>query len=147
MAMSPAGAALTPLSYSGLSKATGVGDDLTVTGDNPQIIMKADLPAASYNFLVFNIRGGAADGPCTGTVYFKMCGCYPPPEKRVPFRWKCDGVERKVIIPLYTYPEWQGRLTEVRLNLLDPPGPSLTGSSVQIRGTELVSFITDTTGP
>jgi len=146
MATTPAVAALTPGSFSGLSRAKD-GDDLTVTGDNPQIVMNTDLPAESYNFLTFNIRGAPDHVGPTGFAYLKMCGCDPAPDWRIPFKWKCDGTERKIIIPLYSYPEWQGRLAELRLILADPPDSSLMGTRVQISGAELVSFISDTTGP
>jgi hypothetical protein len=146
MATSPATTALGPGSLSGLSRVSEDGD-LTVTAGNPQISVHADLPAAPYNFLVFKIRGTPTRGYVTGSVDLRMCGCDPAPERRITFNWKCDGAERNVVVPVYLYPEWEGRLADLRLNLLEPPDTTFIGSSLQVSEIQLVSIISDTSGP
>jgi 4-amino-4-deoxy-L-arabinose transferase-like glycosyltransferase len=137
---------LIPTSLSELYRANE-GNYLQVTGDDPEVVVDIDLPASLYNFLVFKIQGEPTHGSVSGSVYLKMNDTNPIPDKRILFTWTLDRNPTKVIIPLYLYPEWRGRLVELRLKFFDLPDRTYKGPSLQVSEIQLAGSFSDTTGP
>jgi 4-amino-4-deoxy-L-arabinose transferase-like glycosyltransferase len=146
MAVSTAVTDLTPTSLGELSRANE-GNDLRVMGDDPQIVVDADFSTSPYNFLVFKIQAKPAHGSAAGAVLLRTYNHNSAFQTRIPFRWRSDGTEAKVIIPLYCHPEWRGHLRELRIKFFDPTDLSYIGSLLQVSKIELVGSFSDTSGP
>jgi hypothetical protein len=108
-------------------------------------IVKTDVPADQYNYFTFTLKGTPDRGLVNGALYLEFCPGASEQHK-IQFGWVCDGGVHPVIVPLWSYPEWGGRLTQVRIAPVDSAGKD-SGLSVDIGSIVMVSSITSTRGP
>ena len=108
-------------------------------------IVKTDVPADQYNYFTFTLKGTPDRGLVNGALYLEFCPGASEQHK-IQFNWVCDGAVHPVIVPLWSYPEWGGRLTQVRIAPVDTAG-RYSGLSVDIGSIVMVSSITSTRGP
>jgi hypothetical protein len=121
-------------------------DEFTLPNDNPEFLIKTDVPTDQYNFFTFTLRGSPDRGMVTGALYLEFCSGESEQHK-IPFNWVCDGSVHGVIVPLWTYPDWGGRLAAIRIEPFETPADRYSGLSVQIGSIVIVSSITSTHGP
>jgi len=108
-------------------------------------IVKTDVPADQYNYFTFTLKGTPDRGLVNGALYLEFCPGASEQHK-IQFNWVCDGDVHPVIVPLWNYPEWGGRLMQVRIAPIETAG-MYSGLSVDIGSIVMVSSITSTRGP
>jgi len=108
-------------------------------------IVKTDVPADQYNYFTFTMKGTPDRGIVNGALYLEFCPGASEQHK-IQFDWVCDGAVHPVIVPLWNYPEWGGRLMQVRIAPIETAG-MYSGLSVDIGSIVMVSSITSTRGP
>jgi hypothetical protein len=121
-------------------------DELTLPNDSPEFLIKTDVPTDQYNYLTFTLVGSPSRGMVKGTLYLEFCPGESEQHK-IDFNWTCDGAVHGVIVPLWNYPEWGGRLAQVRMDPFETPKDSYPGLSVHIGSIVIVSSFTSTHGP
>jgi 4-amino-4-deoxy-L-arabinose transferase-like glycosyltransferase len=125
----------------------GPADELVMSKAAGQFIINADAPADQYNYFTFTLKGAPDHGIVTGALYLDLCPGQSSKQHKIQFNWMCDGTAHAVIVPLWTYPEWAGRLAQVTVDPVDASVDSYPDLTVHIGAILLVSSLTSTRGP
>jgi len=139
----PGGVKTLAVSQPGPAKA----EESRLPRDQQEFLVETDAPTDRYNFFTFTLGGAPAQGVVTGALYLEFCQGNQADRHRVPFDWVCDGAVHAVIVPLWTYREWGGRLAAVKVQPLDGVETRPGSPTVQIGSIVMVSSITSTRGP
>jgi hypothetical protein len=109
-----------------------------ITGADPQVGFPGRLEIGRLGFMTFRITGvchSAHGDDVVGNVYFEPEGGQV---ERVPFRWRADGQESLIRLPLLKHPSWRGAIQLLRIDPVDVSLSTHQGDRVRIENVRLV---------
>lgn len=101
-----------------LARATHLRFD--VSGNDPGLLVPADLDAAAYDTIEMEIAGrvpGVTDP--IGAILFATAARELDIRQRLEFTWRADGSRHVVRIPIGRHPDWRGVITTFRIDPIE----------------------------